>query len=79
MPKKRAPKKIVIRVGIVPLSLLKKRLTTAQIATASFESAHKDLKWSTQDAAQHRRLISEELNASILVTDHSIRRGESKR
>ena len=78
MPKKKAPRKISIRLRIVPLALLKKRFAAAQMATAKFETDHKGRKLSNEDGMEHRRLVAAELDATVRVSDESIRHGQLK-
>jgi hypothetical protein len=46
----------------------RKRLRNAQLATARFTADHKDRKWSNEETAHHRSLITAELNASIQLS-----------
>jgi hypothetical protein len=46
----------IIRVRIIPLSVLKKRLAAAHLATFDFEDAQK-AKWSDADQRKHAKLL----------------------
>jgi hypothetical protein len=61
----KAPK--TIRVLIVPVAVLKKRLATAQKATAKFNSDRDGLVWSKADVAEHGRLLATERKADVAV------------
>jgi hypothetical protein len=76
--KKQAPKKISIRLRIIPLALLKKRLAAAQMAAAKFETGHEGQKWSKADAKELRQLMGMESVARIRLRDESIRLGKAK-
>jgi hypothetical protein len=61
----KAPK--TIRVLIVPLAVLKKRLATAQKATATFKRNRDGLVWSKADLVEHGRLLATERKANVAV------------
>jgi hypothetical protein len=66
MPEKKSASKQVIHARIIPLAELRKRLASAETATAEFVDGR---SWSEEDAAEHRRLIIDELDAVILLKD----------
>jgi len=69
--KEKFPK--TIRVRIIPLAVLKKRLATAQIATAKFESDHKGRVWSKSDKAQRGRLLATERKANTVLSSRKVK------
>jgi hypothetical protein len=50
----------------------RKRLKAARASTALFLEQHKNRKWSQKEAAEHRSLITAELNATIHLSDTEI-------
>jgi hypothetical protein len=59
-------------VSYADIEKARKRLKAARAATALFLEQHKNSKWSKQDEAEHRSLITAELNATIHLSDTEI-------